>query len=122
MTNLAAPFVKSLTGMAMASLAPSLGPPAVASTNCLSSPPPAIKDELTACLNAFCSTRGLSQDTVDKAMNALEDVAYTTDIMSEVNAERLQDLMSFAEGHAIALRKFAREWCGKVDAKRAHHS
>jgi hypothetical protein len=55
-------------------------------------------------------------------MDALEEVAYTPDIMGEVTAQRLQDITSFAEGHAIALRKFAREWCGKIDAKRARRS
>jgi hypothetical protein len=92
--------------MAIANLAP---PAATVSAEWLSSPPPAIEDELTACLKAFGDKRALSCDTIDRAMSALEEVAYTPDIMGEVTAQRLQDLTGFAEGHAIALRKFSRE-------------
>ena len=116
--NLAAPFINSLASVAMSSLAP----PSTSSSDRLSSPPPTIQDELAACLKCFGSTRSLSQDTIDNPMDALEEVAYTPDIMGEVTAQQLQDITSFAEGHAIALRKFAREWCGKIDAKRACRS
>jgi hypothetical protein len=98
-----------------------VAPPPTSSSDRLSSPPPAIEDELAACLKGFGSALGLSQETVDKAVDALEEVAYTPDIMGDVTAQRLQDIIGFAEGHAIALRKFAREWCGKVDAKRARY-
>jgi hypothetical protein len=105
--------------MAMATLAP---PAPTVSPERLSSPPPAVEDELTACLKAFGEKRALSLDTMDKALATLEEVAYTPDIMGEITAQRLQDLTGFAEGHAIALRKFSREWCGKIDAKRARRS
>lgn len=132
--NCAKPWLKSIASAAMASLAPpspspqvttpstALAPPAVThDIERLSSPPPAIEDELIICMKAFAASRGLSAVFLAKAVDELEEVCYTPDIMGEVTAERLQSLTGFPEGHAIALRKFAREWCGKIDAKRARH-
>jgi hypothetical protein len=125
LTSIAAPFMKSLATMAMSHVTP-LAPSAPSTSSVdhlsplrLSSPPPAVEDELVICLKAFGVSRGLTAETIDKACAGLEEFAYTPDIMGEVTADRLQELTGFAEGHAIALRKFAREWCGKVDAKRA---
>jgi hypothetical protein len=117
LTNLAGPLVKSIATMAMSSLALSSLDPPLTPTEHLSSPPLAIEDELTACPTAFGFMRALSQDTLSKALEAFEEVAYTPDIMGEVMPQCLQDLTGFAEGHAIVLRKFLRDWCGKIDAK-----
>jgi len=126
----ATPWLKSIATAAVASLAsPPLsasGPsrnllPPTRDLERLSSPPPAIEDELAACMKAFVASRMISRELLDKAVDGLDEVCFTPDIMGEVTAERLQSLTGFPEGHAIALRKFAREWCGKIDAKRARH-
>ena len=125
LSSIAAPFMKSLTTMAISHVTPSvLLAPSTSSVDCLSplclsSPPPAVEDELVVCLKAFASSQGLTAETIEKAGAGLEEFAYTPDIMGEVTVDHLQELTGFAEGHAIALRKFACEWCGKVDAKRA---
>lgn len=73
------------------------------------------------CMNAFAAAHALSDDVLNRAVDGLNEVCYTPDIMGDVTAEQLQSLTGLPEGHAIALRKFAREWCGKIDAKRARH-
>jgi len=124
----ATPWLKSIATAAVASLAPpplsASGPsrnlfPPTQDIERLSSPPPAIEDELAACMKAFAASRAISSKLLDKVVDGLDEVCFTPDIMGEVTAERLQSLTGFPEGHAIALRKFAREWCGKIDAKRA---
>jgi len=123
----ATPWLNSIASAAVASLVP---PPPGPSHNLrppthdierLSSPPPAIEDELSACMKAFAASRVISGELLEKAVDGLDEVCYTPDIMGEVTAEHLQSLTGFPEGHAIALRKFTREWCGKIDAKHAHH-
>lgn len=121
----ATPWLKSIATAAVSSLAPpasglsrNLFPPPH-DVERLSSPPPAIEDELSACMKAFAASRAISSELLDKAVAGLDEVCYTPDIMSEVTAGRLQTLTGFPEGHAIALHKFSREWCGKIDAKRA---
>jgi hypothetical protein len=118
--------MKTLASVAISHLTPSAAPPAAAAAphapERLSSPPPAIEDELIICMRSFGASRIISAATIADATAKLEEVAFTPDIMGEVTASRLQELTSFAEGHAIALRKFSRDWCGKVDAKRARRA
>jgi hypothetical protein len=118
--------MKTLASVAMSHLTPSAAPPTTATAPCaperLSSPPPAIEDELIICMRSFGASRIISATTIADATAKLEEVAFTPDIMGEVTASRLQELTGFAEGHAIALRKFSRDWCGKVDAKRARRA
>lgn len=120
-TACATPFLKSLASAAIASFTPTTaaGQASTREPERLSSPPPAIEDVLAACMNAFAAARVLSEDVLNRAVDGLDEVCYTPDIMGEVTVERLQSLTGLPEGHAIALRKFAREWCGKIDAKRA---
>ena len=122
-TACAAPLLKSLATTAISSIAPAnlLASNPTRNVDRLSSPPPAVEDELAACLKAFGASRAIAGESLDKAVDGLDEVCYTPDIMGEVMAERLQALTGLPEGHAIALRKFAREWCGKINAKRARH-
>jgi hypothetical protein len=86
-----------------------------------SSPPPAVQDELTKFLQAFGIAKDLSNDCIAELGDQLQAVHYTPDTISETSLpfERLQELTKLPEGQVYALRKFAREWCGKIDAKRA---
>ena len=122
----ATPWLKSIATAAVSSLtlpvsghSRNLFPPPGRDIECLSSPPPAIEDELSVCMRAFATSRAISDELLDNAVAGLDEVCYTPDIMGEVTAGRLQTLTGFPEGHAIALHKFACEWCGKIDAKRA---
>lgn len=71
-------------------------------------------------MKAFGASRRLSEEDINATISVFEDVAYTPDIMGEVNSARLKELTGLAKGHTIALRKFARQWCGKIETKRAH--
>jgi len=127
LTSCTRPIFKSLASAAVASLAPPVvatptSVPTPRGADRFSSPPPVVEDELAVCMSAFAAARRLSDDILDKAIEGLDDVCYTPDIMGEVTADRLQSLTNLPEGHAIALRKFAREWCSKIDAKRARRS
>lgn len=120
LTQFAGPVVKSLATIAMTHLSPSSPVPGPSSER-LSSPPPAIEDELVSCLHAFGASRKISDVIRDTAIANLDEAAFTPDIMGEVDVGRLKELTGLAEGHTIALRKFARQWCGKIEAKRARH-
>ena len=123
LTACATPFLKSLTTTALTSLAPTSSSPhnSGRDAKCLLSPPPAFEHELAACMKAFAAAHGVAADSLNKAVDGLDKVCYTPDIMGEVTFECLQALTGLPEGHAIALHKFAHEWCGKIDAKRACH-
>ena len=122
-TACATPFLKLLASATITSFTPTTaaGQASTREPERLSSPPPAIEDVLTACMNAFAAACVLSEDVLNRAVDGLDKVCYTPDIMGEVTVERLQSLTGLPKGHAIALHKFAHEWCGKIDAKRACH-
>jgi hypothetical protein len=87
--------------------------------------PSAAEPHLLAFLEAFGHAKKLPEEAIISAFDNLEQARYTPDILHEagVSAERLQQLTGLAEGDVYALKKFAREWCGKVDSKRSkcHH-
>lgn len=86
-----------------------------------SSPPPPIADELQIFLEAFGRAKGIATDIISDVYERLNAVHYSPDAVSEISlsSTRLQELTGLAEGQVYSLCKFSREWCGKVDAKRA---
>lgn len=110
------------TGSTLAQMAQLSTPPAIES-DIRSSPPPAVDSELSACLDAFHKAKGLLEEDINDALEALQKEFYTSDLLGspDVTIVRLIQLTHFAEGHVIALKKFSCEWCGKVDAKHAHY-
>jgi hypothetical protein len=84
-----------------------------------SSPPPAIEAELDVCLHAFAAARGLSANAIGVALSQLVEFDYSPDAICEASSERLKEITGLTEGQVLALKKFARQWCGKIDAKRA---
>jgi hypothetical protein len=86
-----------------------------------SSPPPAIEDELDVFMEAFRVAKRISADLISDATDRLREERYTPDILSEatVTFERLRHLTKFAEGEVHQFRKFARDWTGKIEGKRA---
>lgn len=86
-----------------------------------SSPPPAIEDDLDIFMDAFRRAKRIPANIIDDATARLRDGRYTPDILCEasVTTERLTELTSLAEGEVHQLKKFAREWSGKMEGKRA---
>ncbi|KAJ7442061.1 hypothetical protein B0H11DRAFT_1932564 [Mycena galericulata] len=86
-----------------------------------SSPPPAVEDELDVFMDAFRRAKNIPDVTIDKAKDQLRESRFTPDILCEssVTTERLQELTGLAEGEVHQLKKFARQWTGKVEGKRA---
>jgi hypothetical protein len=86
-----------------------------------SSPPPAITDELDKFLAAFGKAKNISEETLVIAGDGLRTARYMPDVLFEdsVSISRLQELTGLAEGEVHALRKFSRDWSGKIAAKRA---
>ncbi|KAF8147039.1 hypothetical protein K438DRAFT_1990008 [Mycena galopus ATCC 62051] len=86
-----------------------------------SSPPPPVEDDLDVFFDAFCRAKNIPSGHMDAARAHLRDAFYTPDILSEqsVTSERLQELTGLPEGSVLQLRKFARQWSGKIEGKRA---
>ncbi|KAJ7887771.1 hypothetical protein B0H13DRAFT_1888726 [Mycena leptocephala] len=86
-----------------------------------SSPPPAIEDDLDVFMDAFRHAKNMPDTRIDNAKAQLRDVCYTPDILAEssLTLERLMELTGFAEGEVHGLKKFARQWTGKMEGKRA---
>ncbi|KAJ6600601.1 hypothetical protein DFH09DRAFT_1498329 [Mycena vulgaris] len=85
-----------------------------------SSPPPAIDDDLDVFMDAFRRAKKIPANVIDNATAQLRDGRYTPDILCEpsVTFERLTELTGLAEGEVHQLKKFAREWSGKMEGKR----
>ena len=84
-----------------------------------SSPPPPVEGELDSFLKAFGEAKAISSARISIVSECLQEVHYYPDIISEVTFDRLKELTDLAEGEVLALRKFAREWSGRMDVKRA---
>ncbi|KAJ7325466.1 hypothetical protein DFH08DRAFT_968697 [Mycena albidolilacea] len=86
-----------------------------------SSPPPAIEDDLDVFMDAFWRAKNIADTCIDNAKDQLRDASYTPDIICEpsVASERLMELTGFAEGVVHRLKKFARQWSGKIEGKSA---
>lgn len=88
-----------------------------------SSPLPAQEDELRLCLEAFgCAKPSISPEEITVAVTALSEKHYTADTLSFAGVQRLAEVTQFAEGDVCSLLKFAKEWVGKVEHKRARLS
>ena len=87
----------------------------------LSSPPPDIEHELEACLTSFGRSKALADNIINIAIERLSTLGYTPDVLADtdISNERIGEVSGLLEGTVSALRRFAREWCGRVAAKRA---
>ncbi|KAJ6622608.1 hypothetical protein B0H10DRAFT_2214248 [Mycena sp. CBHHK59/15] len=103
--------------------APIAPPSAPASPVCASSPPPAIEDELDVFMNAFRCAKNLKDAIIDDTRAGLHRAHYSPDVLSEtsVTIECLQELTGLQEREVHQLKKFAGQWSGKMDGKRARH-
>ena len=107
---------------ALDSPSPSHSPdPPSTSHRALSSPPPDVKDELEACLTSFGHSRALADDIINTAIDNLSVLGYTPEVLAgtDIGSDRVGEVSRLPEGTISALRMFARQWCGMVDAKRA---
>lgn len=85
----------------------------------ISSPPPAVDDKLDVCLAAFQKAKNLSPELLAGALVGLRKAEYLPDAICEASPSRLEEITGLVEGRVLALKKFVRQWCGNVDAKRA---
>jgi hypothetical protein len=84
-----------------------------------SSPPPSVEDELATFLKAFGEAKAILSVKISYVSKHLQEVHYYLDIISEVTFDHLKELTDLAEGEVLALCKFACEWSGQMDVKRA---
>ncbi|KAJ7351564.1 hypothetical protein DFH08DRAFT_957872 [Mycena albidolilacea] len=72
-------------------------------------------------MDTFRRAKNIADTRIDNAKDQLRDASYTPDIICEpsVTSERLMELTGFAEGEVHRLKKFARQWSGKMEGKRA---
>ncbi|KAJ7189620.1 hypothetical protein GGX14DRAFT_580537 [Mycena pura] len=83
--------------------------------------PPAIADNLHIFMDAFQRAKNVVNTCIVNAKGHLRDASYTPDIICEpsVTSERLMELTGFAEVEVHQLKKFACQWSGKMEGKRA---
>ncbi|TCD62482.1 hypothetical protein EIP91_006803 [Steccherinum ochraceum] len=85
----------------------------------MSSPPPALEDELSLCLQAFGRAKRVDADAVMTAVEALGEAGYEPETIAVPSAGRIQELTGLSEGKAHQLQRFAADWSEKVANKRA---
>ena len=87
-----------------------------------SSPPPNIEDELKSCLVAFGHSKALTDTIIDAAITKFSTLGFTPDVLADndsISSKHIQEVSGLPEGTIAALRKFARNWCGQLEVKRA---
>jgi hypothetical protein len=82
---------------------------------------PAVEDELKSCVLAFGRSKALAENSTNSAIESLSALGYTPDVLADndISNERVQQVSGLPEGTVSALRKFSREWCTQLEAKRA---
>lgn len=72
-------------------------------------------------MTSFCRSKALADDIINVAIEKLSALGYTPDVLADtdISNDRIGEVSGLPEGTVSALRKFAREWCGKISAKRA---
>ena len=87
-----------------------------------SSLPPNIEDELKSCLVAFGHSKALTDTIIDAAITKFSTLGFTLDLLADnnfISSKHIQEVLGLPEGTVVALRKFARNWCGQLEVKRA---
>jgi hypothetical protein len=85
----------------------------------LLSPPPTVETELDICILAFAAACNLSTVVIDSIWAHLSKYDYSPDAICKASPERLKEITALSEGQVLALKKFTRQWCGRIEAKRA---
>ena len=70
---------------------------------------------------AFRRSKALADDIINVAIENLSALGYTPDVLADtdISNDRIGEVSGLPEGTVSALRRFAREWCGRVSLKRA---
>ena len=90
-----------------------------------SSLPPNIEDELESCLVAFGRSKALADTIIDATITKFSTLGFTPDVLADndsISSKRIQEVSGLPKGTVAALRKFARNWCGQLEVKRARTS
>ena len=72
-------------------------------------------------MTSFGHSKALADNIINIAIERLSALGYTPDVLADtdISNERIGEVSGLLEGTVSALRRFAREWCGRVAAKRA---
>lgn len=72
-------------------------------------------------MTSFGRAKALADDIINVAIEKLSGLGYTPDVLADtdISNERVREVSGLPEGTVSSLRRFAREWCSKVSAKRA---
>ena len=70
---------------------------------------------------AFGKSKALADDIIGSAIENLSTLGYTPDVLAsgDIDNERVGHVSGLPEGTVSALRKFSREWCTRLEAKKA---
>lgn len=115
LTSLSNMFASTQTSVVSTSLAV----PTAATPHRISPPPPAVETDLGIYIQAFAASRNLPADIINSAWTRLSECDYSLGAICEASPGRLKEINALSEGQVLALKKFAREWCSKIEAKRA---
>jgi hypothetical protein len=72
-------------------------------------------------MTSFGRSKALADGVINVAIEKLSALGYTPDVLADadIGNDRVGEVSGLPEGTVSALRRFAREWCGKVNMKRA---
>ena len=86
-----------------------------------SSPLPGVEHELESCVLAFGNSKALASNIINSAIENLSALGYTPDVLADddISNERVGEVSGLPEGTVSALRKFSREWCARLEVKKA---
>ncbi|KAJ6574549.1 hypothetical protein B0H19DRAFT_1371553 [Mycena capillaripes] len=129
-SNDTANLLLATLGPVMAMMAQNMGvstrtpanlPVAARSPERASSPPPDVDNELEVFMELFRVAKKIPSSVIVDAIARLRPGQYSPDVLCEpsVTTERLGELTGLAEGQVHQLKKFARQWSGKIEGKRA---
>ena len=88
-------------------------------------PPPNIEDELESCLVTFGRSKALVDTIIYAAITKFSTLGFTPDVLADndsISSKHIQEVSGLPEGTIAALRKFAHNWCGQLEVKRARTS
>jgi hypothetical protein len=82
--------------------------------SCFFTSPP-IEDELEKCLEAFHKAKRLSFDVIGIVLDNFSNVCYSLDAIYEASPQHFEEVSGLKEGQVLTMKKFVREWCGRID-------
>lgn len=87
-----------------------------------SSSPPVPEDELDVCISRFSEglTNKIPSDILDRATSALKGEDFDVQLLGQGSSSDIMQLTGLKRGPASGLKRFAEDFDGKLQRKRAH--